>query len=236
MSGGHSASDALEPLPLDDGTMAYVTRPTGASGARPLIVGVHGALERAESSCRSWRAASGGYAFVVCPQGEPQGAARFSWDGDKTVAVRVTAAIAAARARFGDAIADGPTLYAGFSQGATRARAALLERDGRFPVVLLAEGAYDSLSDPGFLSQLRARGTERVALICGEPNCFRAAEARKPVLEGQSLELVVAGDAEAGHNLDQRMQLAMQRAWPDFVKGLPNWRGYEEFSARLAQR
>jgi predicted esterase len=230
-----AGSESLQKLSLDDGTVAYVARPAGASAPRPLIVGVHGALDRPESACNSWRAAASGYAFVVCPHGEKQDSERFSWDSAHTIAVRVTAAIAAARARFGAEIAEGPLLYAGFSQGATLARAALLEEEGRFPVALLAEGAYDLLSDPGFLSRLRARGTQRVALICGASNCFRAAEARKPVLERQGPELVVAGDAEARHNLDQRMRAALQAAWSDFVAGLPNWRGYQPSQLRAVK-
>lgn len=56
---------------------------------------------------------------MVCPQGLKFDSQRFAWDNPSTVADRVQAAIEAARQRFGNYIASGPTIYAGFSQGAT---------------------------------------------------------------------------------------------------------------------
>lgn len=224
--------DWIEKLELADGDTAYVTPPLGATEPRPLIVAVHGAGDRPEWACGGWRLAAQGYAFVVCPQGVKMDAQRFAWDGETTIARRVEAALAAVRARFGAYLAEGPPLYAGFSQGATLASAALLERPSRFPVVLLAEGAYQLIRDDTFLRRLQKNGTRRVALVCGSPACFRTAEAAAPRLRRHALEPLLAGDPRSGHNLNQLMQDALHQAWPSFVADLPGWQGYAAHAAR----
>ena len=125
----------VEPLPLSDGNLAYVMPPIGAREPRPLIVAVHGAGDRPDWACGGWRLGANEYPFVVCPQGLKFDSLRFAWDSASTIASRVRAAMAAARQRFGPYIADGPTIYAGFSQGASLAGSVLLKQPERFPVV-----------------------------------------------------------------------------------------------------
>jgi len=139
----------------------------------------------------------------------------------------------AVRARFGPYVAEGPLVYVGFSQGATLARDALLGEQGQFPVVALAEGGNDLMRDARFLSRLRERGTSRLLVVCGSPACFATARAVAPRLERAGIEALTAGDPLSGHNLNQRMQVALLAAWPSVVRGLPNWRGFE---AHLAER
>jgi len=38
----------------------------------------------------------------------------------------------------------------------------------------------------------------------------------------------------SGHNLNQRMQLALRKALPQLTSGLPNWRGYPRYLATRA--
>jgi predicted esterase len=216
----------LEELPLADGSIAYVAPPVGAREPRPLIVAVHGAGDRANWACGGWRLAASGYAFVVCPTGLPMGAERFGWDRGRTIQERVSLALTAVHARFDRYIAKGPILYAGFSQGATLAEPALLAEPSRFGLVALAEGAYALLRDPAFSQRLHDAGTERLLIVCGTPACFQTARHVLPGIERQGLKAAIAGDPLAGHNLNQRMQDALQAAWPDFVRGLPNWAGY----------
>lgn len=221
----------LEQLPLADGHRAVIAPPVGAREPRPLIVAVHGAGDRPDWSCGGWRLAASEYAFVVCPEGLKFDAQRFAWDSPNTIRDRVDAAIAAARARFGPYIADGPVVFAGFSQGATLARAALLEKSGRFPAVALAEGGYDLLRDAGFLRQLHDAGTARVMIVCGSDACMRTANRVKSRLTRARIDPVVSGDPLSGHNLNQRMQDALQASWPAFVADLPNWKGFEPYLA-----
>lgn len=221
----------VEPLPLADGNLAYVMPPVGIRERRPLMVAVHGAGDRPDWACGGWRLGANEYPFVVCPQGLKFDSQRFAWDSPSTIARRVEAAIEAVRARFGPYIADGPTIYAGFSQGATMAGRALLERSDRFPVVALAEGGYNLLRDQAFLHQLRSAGTTRLMIVCGSPACFATAHSVQPGLDRAGIEAFAAGDALSGHNLNQRMQIALRAAMPQLTAGLPNWRGYAQYVA-----
>ena len=167
----------IERLELSDGHEAYVCPPIKAREPRPLIVAVHGAGDRAEWACGGFRMVAGEYAFVVCPQGLKMDATRFAWDNAETIRRRVENALVAVRARFGQYIADGPTLYVGFSQGATLAGPTLLDPEQSFPFVALAEGGYGLLRDRAFLGKLKARGVESVLLACGTPACFASMRA-----------------------------------------------------------
>jgi len=217
----------IEHLELDDGHEAYVCPPIGARERRPLIVAVHGAGDRAEWSCGGWRMVAGEYAFVVCPQGRKMDATRFAWDNAETIRRRVAGAIVAARARFGQYIADGPTLYVGFSQGATLAGTTLLDPAQSFPFIVLAEGGYGLVRDRAFLGKLKARGVESVLLACGTPACFTSMRAAEPMLSAAGIQALIGGDPASGHNLNREMQAGLQKVWPELVAGLPNWRGYE---------
>jgi predicted esterase len=205
-----------------------VCPPIGAREPRPLIVAVHGAGDRAEWACGGWRMVAGEYAFVVCPQGRKMDSMRFAWDSPETIRQRVARAISAARTRFGQYIADGPTLYVGFSQGATLAGPTLLDPAQSFPFLALAEGGYGLLQDRAFLTKLKARGVESVLLACGTPGCFATMRAAEPRLSAAGIQALIGGDPASGHNLNGEMQAGLQKVWPDFVAGLPNWRGYKK--------
>jgi len=217
----------IEHLELEGGHEAYVCPPIGAREPRPLIVAVHGAGDRAEWSCGGWRMVAGEYAFVVCPQGMKMDAMRFGWDSAETIRRRVASAVTAVRARFGEYIADGPTLYVGFSQGATLAGPTLLDPAQSFPFVALAEGGYGLVQNRAFLGKLKARGVDSVLLACGTAACFTSMRAAEPNLTAAGIQALIGGDPKSGHNLNGEMQAGLQKVWPDFVAGLPNWRGYK---------
>ena len=219
---------------MPDGNLAYIMPPVGAREPRPLIVAVHGAGDRPDWACGGWRLGANEYPFVVCPQGLKVDSQRFAWDFPSTIARRVQAAIDAARARFGAYIADGPTIYAGFSQGATMAGPALLEQHDRFPVVALAEGGYNLLRDQTFLQKLRSEGTTRLMIVCGSPACFVTAQSVQGGLKRAGIEAFTAGDPLSGHNLNQRMQTALRAALPLLTADLPNWQGYPQYLAARA--
>jgi predicted esterase len=218
----------IEHLELEGNHEAYVCPPIGAREPRPLMVAVHGAGDRPEWACGGWRMVAGEYAFVVCPQGVKMDPTRFAWDSAETIRRRVSSAIAAARARFGQYIAEGPTLYVGFSQGATLAGPTLLDPTQSFPFVALAEGGYDLLRNRTFLGKLKARGVESVLLACGTPSCFASMRAIEPNLSAAGIQALIGGDPKSGHNLNGEMQAGLQKVWPDLVAGLPNWRGYKK--------
>lgn len=205
--------DWLVPLGSErDGVVAPVV---GATEKQPLVVAVHGAGDRPEWSCGGWRMAAQLSSFVVCPRGVAMTAQTFGWSSSQQLADRVEAAVARARALFGAYVSEGPMIYAGFSQGATLAEPFLRAQAARFPIAILAEGGYESASSSAFARAFRQAGGRRVVLVCGGVGCFQRAPLSRAVLERAGIEVLVVGDALAGHNLNQRMQQALQSAWPE---------------------
>jgi predicted esterase len=180
-----------------------------------MVVGVHGAGDRPEWSCGGWRMASQMSSFVVCPRGVAMTADKFAWSSSQQLAERVESAVARAGELFGAYVAAGPMIYAGFSQGATLAEPFLREHAARFPIVILAEGGYQTASSSAFAQAFQKAGGRRVVLVCGSAPCFQRARLSKTVLERAGVEALVVGDPLAGHNLNQRMQQALQSAWPE---------------------
>ena len=210
---------AVEPHPVavgsDGDSAVIVTPPVGTVAPARLIVAVHGAGDRPEWACGGWRLASQASAFVVCPQGSKLTSSTFAWPSPELLAARVSGALSATRARYEHYIDAGPLIYAGFSQGATFAEAFLRQNAGRFPIAILAEGGYATARSSAFAAAFRAAGGRRVVLVCGSPACFRSALSARKVLERANLEVLVVGDEKAGHNLNERMQHALQSAWPE---------------------
>jgi len=91
----------------------------------------------------------------------------------------------------------------------------LRARAAEFPIAILAEGGYALAQSASFASAYHAAGGRRVVLVCGSRSCFLSAARAKPVLERAALQVLVVGDELAGHNLNERMQVALQRAWPE---------------------
>ena len=110
----------------------------------------------------------------------------------------------------------------------------LLEQRGRFPAVALAEGGYDLLRDQTFLHRLRSEGTTRLMVVCGSQACFVTAHSVQGKLERAGIETFTAGDPLSGHNLNQRMQVALRAALPQLTAGLPNWSGYPQYATARA--
>jgi predicted esterase len=127
----------------------------------------------------------------------------------------------AVKARYGSYVDANAMIYAGFSQGATLAEPLLRASAARFPIAILAEGGYATSRSPSFAKAFRAAGGRRVVLVCGSVACFRNARGARGVLQRAGLEVLVVGDEKAGHNLNERMQHALQSAWPEIVAPLP---------------
>jgi predicted esterase len=210
----------LERLPTSHG-VAVATLPLGATTASPVVLGVHGAGDRPDWSCGGWRLASQSSAFVVCPQGSALSPTTFAWSSAQQLGERSDAALEALAARYGAYVASGPLIYAGFSQGATLSQKYLLAHAARFPIAILAEGGYGTWNDARFASAFRAGGGRRLVLVCGTPGCFTHARRAVPPLEHAGLQVLVVGDDRAGHNLNDRMQRALQEAWPEISAPFP---------------
>jgi predicted esterase len=200
---------------LSEGDVRIVVMPpTSATAPARLVIGVHGAGDRPDWACGGWRLGAQVSAFVACPEGHPMGAKTFGWVSPRQVEERALAALRAVTARYGAYVSAEPAIFAGFSQGATYAEPLLREHARLFPIALFAEGGYRTISSPSFAAAYRASGGRRVVIVCGTPSCFTSARAASKVLERAELETLVVGDERAGHNLNERMQRALQGAWP----------------------
>jgi predicted esterase len=194
---------------------SVVTLPLAAREPRPLIVGVHGAGDRPEWSCGGWRLASDAQSFVVCPRGSKMDAERFAWVSSAAIDRGLSVALAEVRARYQPYLTDAPYIYAGFSQGATLSEPILRAHAAQFPIAILAEGGYAISQNASFARAYREAGGRRVVLVCGSPSCFASAARARPILERAGLLVLIVGDPVAGHNLNERMQVSLRKAWPE---------------------
>jgi len=225
------STDAVKGLPplrsnwlveiAENGQTSVLMPPVGAVAPARLILGVHGAGDRPDWACGGWRLGAQVTAFVACPQGHPMGPTTFAWVSPQQLEERVLATLATVKARYSDYVAREPYIFAGFSQGATYAEALLRKHAATFPIAILAEGGYRTMQSPSFAAAYRAAGGRRVVLVCGNATCFVTARGAKKVLERAGLEALVVGDEKAGHNLNGRMQEALQAAWPRIVAPIP---------------
>lgn len=216
----------MVPLSDDPKIQDLATLPLGATERRPVVVAVHGAGDRPDWACGGWRIGVESFAFVTCPMGSAMGGSRYGWGSTRAIAVAVDRALEALRRRFPNHVGDGPMIYAGFSQGATLARPFLIENAQRFPLVVLAEGGYGYVGDPGFSKEFRAAGGRRLMLLCGTSSCLATANRSKPVIERAGLEVIISGDPSAGHNLNTFMQNALRRDWGRLVADFAGWETY----------
>lgn len=201
---------------------SVVMPPVGAVAPARLILGLHGAGDRPDWACGGWRLGSQVTAFVACPQGHPMGKTTYAWVSPQQLEERALVTLGTVKARYSDYLAQEPYIFAGFSQGATLAEPFLRKHAKLFPIAILAEGGYRTMSSPSFAAAYRAGGGRRVVLVCGNPTCFLTARGAAKVLERAGLEALVVGDEKAGHNLNDRMQKALQEAWPRIIAPVPN--------------
>lgn len=210
----------LEALPTRSG-VAAVTPPVGATAPSRVVIGVHGAGDRPEWSCGGWRLAAKNSAFVVCPRGRPLSPSTFAWGSPDELERRAEDALAALYERYGAYVDMQASIFAGFSQGATLSGTYLRAHAARFPIAILAEGGYSLLETPAFARAFYAGGGRRLVLVCGTPGCFARAHRAKHLLASENLQILVVGDEKAGHNLNERMQRALQDAWGEITAPLP---------------
>jgi predicted esterase len=218
------SAEWMESLDLGDGKRASLTVPLGATEPRPIWIAAHGAGDRPEWACGGWRLATDTYPFIVCPRGRPLGANAFVWGSPKDIVQATRAAVEIVRARFGAYVAEGPLVYAGFSQGANLASAAIL--DPSMPAidrVIFAEGGYGTTADRGVARRLRDHGITRAWLVCGQVDCRTSAAEATQVLARAGIDVSTGGDVRSGHNLNMAMQKAIARDLGWLVRDDPRW-------------
>jgi predicted esterase len=219
--GGHAW---MEPLDLGPGHRAVVTVPLGATEPRPIMVGVHGAGDRAEWACGGYRIATKVFPFIVCPQGLSAGGGKFSTAGADRLSADIDRAVALVREQFGPYVAPGPLLYAGFSLGAMHGVSVVANHGETYPRVLLIEGAYREWT-PALARAFAKSGGQRVMLVCQASDCRSMFRQAQQDLERAGVEVRLVPAANGRHNLDEAMMSALERALPWLVERDARWDG-----------
>jgi hypothetical protein len=222
----------LDQLDLPDGMAASVSVPLGATEPRPIMVAAHGAGDRPEWACGSWRGVTNAYPFIICPRGTATGDGRYYWSSSEQLGKVVDRAVSALRARYGPYVAEGPMVYAGFSAGAIYGTSLVRDRAADFPVAIFAEGAYGQLADPSFGTRFKRNGGRRVLLACSTGGgCLGRFEPAAKLLERAGVQARLNDAGRIGHNLNDDVVRSLRQALPWLVSDCAGWSALPAASA-----
>lgn len=167
---------------------AKLAVPLGATEPRPIVIALHGAADRPEWACGSWRGIAGPRPFVLCPRGVartdfPAPDTRYSFGNAADVALELRAGLAALKKKFGSHVAPGSVVFAGFDLGADRV-AEISQQEPTFFARLVMVGASAEVWPTPEAALFGRRGGERV-LFAGGP-ATRTADEQKAMLTRRS--------------------------------------------------
>ena len=210
-------------LPVKGFGPATVALPLGATGPRPIVVVLHGARDRAEWQCGSFRGVLGGHVFIVCPQGIAQSAEGGLYglgSFDDSVA-ELRAGLAALKARYGAHVAPSPVLLIGYGEGAAVAADLARQEPAFFARVALVNGNPASLT-PSAAKIFAEHGGKRMLFFCAEAECDASGAERALLLTRVGLA-AKSVKAEVGPYLDQGFTDALRGQVPWLVEGDTRW-------------
>jgi poly(3-hydroxybutyrate) depolymerase len=151
---------------------ATLALPLGTTTPRPIAVVLHGARDRADWQCGSFRGLLGGGVFILCPQGVLQTAEGGLYglgSVDDSVA-ELRAALAALKARFGAHVAPSPIVLVGYAEGARVAADLARQEPSFFARVALVNGDPTAFS-PSATKIFAERGGKRALFFCTGEAC-----------------------------------------------------------------
>lgn len=192
-------------LELEGGGHAYAALPVGARDKRIVVVGVHGAGDRADWSCSEWQAVTAGWAFVVCPEGVPHPAYAntFVWGSADAIAKSADKAVRALRASYGAWIDDGPLVYGGWSQGATLAGQVIASRPGTYDRAVLVEVGHTAIDANQVAAGMVAGGVRRAVVSCSSWPCRTFAQSFEGAARRRNLPVRTNDVGLRGHWFDE---------------------------------
>lgn len=214
-------------IPVDGFGPASVSVPLGATRPRPVLVALHGLGDRPEWQCGTWRGITHAYPFVLCPRGVPMpGQKTFTFGSrDQTVA-ELRAGLRALKQRFGDHVAPGSVVFAGYSLGAIQGVSIVKQEPSFFSRVVLVEGGYAEWSS-GVATLFAKGGGQRVMFVCTQPACAKQAEVRAAWTERAGAEAKLVDAGNLGHVFDGRVARVVKRELGWLVTDDPRWKGYQ---------
>ena len=215
-------------LPVPGHASASVSVPLGATEPRPVVIALHGIADRPEWQCGTWRGISDGHPFVLCPRGIPSGGGQdaFTYPDLERTERELRRALTALKARFGDHVASGGVVLAGYSLGATRAAAIARREPSFFANVVFVEGGHETWT-ASHAAVFQEGGGKSVLFVCAQPRCVEAANVKRQITERAGLRARLVDAGPLGHVFDGRVAQAVKEAWPWLVAEDPRFRRAE---------
>ncbi len=187
-----TASSWLIDLEVPGFGAAKLAVPIGATEPRSIVIALHGAADRPEWACGAWRGIAGPRPFVLCPRGVARADfaapdTRFTFGAAADVSLELRAGLAALKNKFGDHVAPGSVVFAGFELGADRVADIAQQEPTFFSRLVMVAPSVEAWPTPE-AALFGRRGGERVL--------FAAGQATRDAVE-QKAVLTRRGDAEA---------------------------------------
>lgn len=223
-----TASEPIVELPLDGYDPAVVSLPVGTVAPRPVVVVTHGNYDRPEWQCREWRRIVENRGFVLCPRGRARPDSpsrddtRYSYPNNAWLEKEIGVALRALDAKYGDYLAPGRVMYAGFSQGAIMGVAIAARDPARWGPLVLVEGGYGRWTPARVKAYASAPG-QRVLFVCGQKGCDLAARSAAARLDKAGVAARHALVSGQGHSYGGPLSEPIRQAWEWLVAGDDRW-------------
>jgi hypothetical protein len=223
-----AAEPSPAPLPVPGFRDAVLVAPTGAAAPRPVLVAVHGMYDRVEPFCAAWSRIAAGWPYVLCPRGQPRLDAglqadrwTFGWrvrDLDR----EIDAGLKALRERYGEQVADGPVVFAGFSLGAILGADVVLWNPSRYSRAVLVEGGTTNWSLTT-AKRFARRGGKKLLFACGQEMCLKETRAGLYWLDVAGVDARTAYAGTIGHTYEGIVAEELTRTWGWLTEGDARW-------------
>jgi pimeloyl-ACP methyl ester carboxylesterase len=210
-------------LPVEGFGPASVALPLGSNKPRPIVAVIHGAADRAEWQCGSFRGVLGGQAFIVCPQGvaRPELGQKFGLGTVDDTARELRAALGALKARYAGHVAPSPIVLIGYGEGAAHAAELARQEPAFFARVALVGGDPTAFT-PSATTIFPRNGGKRVLFFCSTSECEQNAAMRATLLN-RAGATAKAVKRDVGPFFDQRFSDALKQDLSWLLEGDTRW-------------
>jgi predicted esterase len=150
------------------------------------------------------------------------GGGAFAWRSAEAVKNAIARALRASEAKYPGHVAEGPRVYAGFSQGAILGASVVEAAPEAYPRVVFLEGLGD-IASRRFTRAFKANGGQRIVLACSQAGCEGGRRAAKVALDRAGIDAKVVYAGAIGHTINEPVIAAMREAVPWLLEGDALW-------------